>query len=78
MELIGFCIGFFLLGTLLGLLGTLLFIRGWDSRGRVDSGRKPFGKLEGQDPVVNTDREFIDGIRQERYEKGLDPYINES
>ena len=56
----------------------MLFIRGWDSRGRVDSGRKPFGKSGAQDPVVNTDREFIDGIRQERYEKGLDPYINES
>ena len=78
MGLIGLYVTIFLLGTLLGLCGTLLFIRGWDSRGRVDSGRKPFGKSGAQDPVVNTDREFIDGIRQERYEKGLDPYINES
>ena len=78
MQIVGLCVGFFLLGVLLGLSGTMLFIRGWDSRGRVEAGGKAFGKIETFDPILNTDPEVVDAIRQERYEKGLDPYLNES
>ena len=78
MAAIGLYCGFFLFGIVCGLLGTLCFIRGWDSRGRVDSGTKPFGKLEQTDPLVNTDQEFIDDIRQDRLQKGQDPYVNEA
>ena len=70
-------LGVFLSGILLGLSGTLLFIRGWDSRGSVNSGGSAFGKVKSLEPVVNTDREFVDEIRQDRYEQGLDPYLNE-
>lgn len=47
------------------------------ARSRIDSGQPILGKQKQYDPVRNTDRDVVDAIRQERYEKGLDPYLNE-
>ena len=77
MAQIGLWIGLFLLGTMLGLCGTLLFIRGWCARGSIEKGQPIFGKAKNLDAMVNTDRGFVDEIRQDRFQKGQEPYINE-
>ena len=69
--------GVWLLGVLFGLLGTVCFIAGFRSKTKIDSGQPAFGRAKPLDPVRNTDRDVVDAIRQERYEKGLDPYLNE-
>jgi hypothetical protein len=69
--------GAFLLGGLFGLSGAVFFAVGFNSRGRVESGQSMIGKVKPLDTVLNTDPEVIDAIRQERYEKGFEPYINE-
>jgi len=74
----GIRIGAFLLGGLFGLSGALFYVRGLSDGRRIESGQKLFGKVKPLEPVVNTDREFVDEIRQDRYEQGLDPYLNES
>jgi len=78
MLIVGICIGCFLLGGVFGLSGTLLFAAGFRSRGRTDVGQPMFGSSKPLDPVLNTDPEVIDAIRQERYEKGQEPYYNEA
>ncbi len=70
-------IGLFILGGILGLSCSAFFVSGFKARTRVESGRKPFGRVKPLDPVVNTDPEFVDEIRQDRFQKGLEPYINE-
>ena len=69
-------IGSGLLGLLLGLSGTVCFIAGFRTRVRIDDGKTVFGKVKPLDPVRNTDPDVVDALRQERFEKGLDPYLN--
>jgi hypothetical protein len=70
-------IGFLVLGWVLGLSCSVFFAIGYRTRTRVDSGQSLFGSNKPLDPVLNTDPEVIDAIRQERYEKGQEPYYNE-
>ena len=76
--MIGLYVGLVLLGGLFGVSAALFWLWGYNVRTRVDSGQRPFGSSKPLDPVLNTDPEVIDAIRQERYEKGQEPYYNEA
>ena len=73
-----FGIGIFVIGWIIGTTGVLFYIAGFRARGRTDAGQPMFGSNKPLDPVLNTDPEVIDAIRQERYEKGQEPYYNEA
>jgi len=69
-------LGVGLFGYLCGLSGAVFFAIGFNARGRTEAGRKIFGGSKPLDPVRNTDPDVVDALRQERFEKGLDPYLN--
>ena len=77
MQELGVRIGLFLIGWAFGLSGAVFYVIGLGHRDRLDSGQPILGKTKELDPVVNTDRTFIDDLAQDRLQKGLDPYQNE-
>ena len=76
MLSVGICIGCVLFGFVCGLSGAVFIAIGFNARGRADAGQSLLRPNKPLDPVVNTDPEFVDGIRQDRHEQGLDPYLN--
>ncbi len=78
MATIGLYVGLILLGGVFGLSAALFWLWGYNARTRTDSGQRPFGsRAEIDEPVVNTDPEFVNDIRQDRLNKGLGTYVNE-
>ena len=70
-------LGLVLLGGLFGVSAALFWVWGFNARTRVDSGQPIIGKTKVPDPLVNPSREFMDGIEQDRIQKGFEPYVNE-